>query len=154
MPITLGRSKKKSKSSKQANKGQALKHVSTTGSALGSVGKFLTKGGTVSKVLKGAGTVGAVAGVLYGAEQLAEKAGVRGGAGFIGDRMTSSGSRKKSKRINPMNYRAASRAARRLEGARKLLSKIQKMSNKAAGPQRKSSRGYITAAEARGALAR
>lgn len=50
--------------------------------------------GLLGKVAKGAGIAGLVAGGLYAGEQIAEKLGVRGGAGFIG-RRTSRRRRKK-----------------------------------------------------------
>jgi len=88
----------------------AGKSLSTIGSMVGS--SALTK----------LGVAGAVVGGLYGAEQLAESMGVRGGAGFIGARPTSSGKRRK--RMNVTNVKALKRADRRIDGFMKVYKKV------------------------------
>lgn len=49
-----------------------------------------------SKLLRNVGIATGVGAALYGAEKLAERMGVRGGAGFVGRRKGTGRSRKKS----------------------------------------------------------
>lgn len=61
------------------------------------------------------------------------------------------GTQRKYRRINPLNYKAASRATKRIKGAMDMLKKIEKQLPK---QKVKSSVGLITAKEASRALAR
>ena len=87
------------------------------------------------------------AAAVIGASALGATALMRGGKGGTGSR----------RRMNPMNARAARRAAARLKSSVKLLRNIEKLAHKAVPQPRRSTRsstGSITAKEAIAALSR
>lgn len=80
---------------------------------IGSVGKTLPAIGSIGKaVLPGIGKVAKVAGAAATGYAIYDAAG-----NFLGNR-------KRSRRINPMNYRAANRALKRIEKAKKLMDRL------------------------------
>lgn len=87
--------------------------------------------GAVVRSLPGVGRVigGAVGRVARSpaARRLGTAIGVGAAAGAIYDAAGNLiGNRKKYRRVNPMNYRAAMRAVRRIKGARKALQRIER----------------------------
>lgn len=129
----------------------ARKGLNKLVSSRGSRTKTTSKKGAIGKAVKVAGVVAGGAAALYGAEKLAEKLGVRGGAGFIGKRPD--GSSRKRRRINPLNLKALRRSTSRMAGFDKVADKVRKeLSKLAPRPKSRSSAGTITASEAIKAL--
>lgn len=110
------------------------------------------KGGTLaSKIVKAVAIGGGVAAAAYGAEKLAEKLGVRGGAGFFGRRKRRKSKRKKSyrKSYRRKSKRRSGRGSKKIYRTRtgqpyiKLASgKARFISKRSAKTMRKRKGGY------------
>jgi hypothetical protein len=151
----LAKSKSSANQAKVKSAGESILAGAKGITAGMSIKSITAKASTLLKspLTKTLGVGGAIVGGLYAAEQVAEAVGVRGGAGFIGSRPSSSSGG--YKRMNYMNVRAARRATRRIGGAVKLLRSIEKAAGKAVPVKRsKQSYGVITRREALGALSR
>lgn len=82
-----------------------------------------TLSGLIRRVPRGAGAAAAVTGGLFLAEQLAERAGVRGGAGFIGARPAARGRSSRKRLLN----KNAMKVIRRAHGLKKQVKKAAQM---------------------------
>mgnify|MGYP003376547828 CR=1 FL=1 len=104
--------------------------------------KMVSAGTSLTKIAAGVATGAGVALGAYGAYTLADQfifgGKLPGGAGA-----TAAG-KKRSRRMNPLNYKAATRATRRVKGAMDMLKKIEKQLPK---QKVKISPGLITAQE-------
>jgi hypothetical protein len=102
--------------------GAAVKIATSTSKAMIPIGKAVT--GVVTKPGVGKVAAGAVAGTIAG--------------DYIYDAMGNVvGTRRKYRRMNVLNGKAATRAIRRVKGVRKMLQKIERQLPKAKAPMRK-----------------
>lgn len=128
------------------------------GKAIATAGQSLTKKSGLSSALKVAGSVAkkalpivAGATLAYGAYSLADKYLFKGKLP-LGAKAQGEG--KRYRRINPLNYKAATRATKRIKGAMDMLKRIEKQLPKTRVKSSFGSRGVITSREAMSALAR
>lgn len=84
----------------------------------------------ITKTQAAVGAAGVLGAGAFGLEQLAERFGIRGGAGFIGPRLP--GERRRT-RMNPLNPKALSRSFRRIKGFAKFARKAGFVPRKTTG---------------------
>lgn len=129
----------------------ASKAVATAGTSLS---KTVAKKGALTALKAVAGKaipVVAGAALAYGAYTAADKYLFKGKLPLGAKNEAAAMGQRKYRRINPLNYKAASRATKRIKGAMDMLKKIEKQLPK---QKVKVSPGVITRAEMSRALAR